>query len=560
MPWTLYRYIFKDLLKLLVMSSAVLVILISFAAATKPLSEGLLGPDALAKYVLYLAPTMLGFILPFSSAFASTLVFSRMVNDNELLVCRAGGISYRMILLPVVFLGLSMTLGLFYLGNWVVPSFYRRAAVMLEKDMMQVIVSQVSQMRPVTLGDMVLYADAVDDSQPPPVIPGQPIQPVKLIRLRGVAVGQLDQRGRLRSDSTADKADVLLYRVENQTWATVNLENVVYYDALRGDLFFTEQWAMPQLLLPSPLKDDPRFLTWPQMRDLGDSPERYDQIRYRKHELAQTIAVEGLMRQVSTLLVDQPVGQREVTLVNAQGTEHYILTSPVVQRDTHQVGSDGRKMRLSAKGAVPVRVQYRRDDQVTRRIEAAGALLWIEPGDPQPEPWVRVELRDAKVVDSGQEGRGTEHSTVLLPRSRWPTNVLGPLSRLRSGQLLSVAHQDYANVAPVAEAASAMRQLIIHLFRRIVAQLNERAALAVACLLMMVLGAVLSMKIGGGMPLVTYFWSFMSAIVVVMISHSGENLASHPDVSRVTGLSVIWLGHLWLAVIVAGIYLRLARN
>ena len=136
MPWTLYRYILKDLLKLLVISSLVLVLVISVAAAIKPLSGGLLGPGTMVKYVLYLAPTMLGFILPFSGAFASTLVFSRMANDNELLVCRAGGISYGMILLPVVFLGLVLTLTLFFLSNWVVPSFYRSAAFMLEKDIM----------------------------------------------------------------------------------------------------------------------------------------------------------------------------------------------------------------------------------------------------------------------------------------------------------------------------------------------------------------------------------------------------------------------------------------
>ena len=188
MPWTIYRYIFKDLLKLLVTATLVLVLVISFAAAIKPLSEGLLGPKALLKYVLFLAPTMLSFILPFAAALSSTLVFSRIVEDNELVVCRASGIGYRMILLPVIFLGLMLTLSLFFLSNWVVPSYYRHAALMLEKDMMQVIVSQVEQMRPVTLGNIVLYADAVDDSHAAPVIPGDSVQPSKLIRLRGVAV------------------------------------------------------------------------------------------------------------------------------------------------------------------------------------------------------------------------------------------------------------------------------------------------------------------------------------------------------------------------------------
>ena len=77
---------------------------------------------------------------------------------------------------------------------------------------------------------------------------------------------------------------------------------------------------------------------------------------------------------------------------------------------------------------------------------------------------------------------------------------------------------------------------------------------------MLLLGAVVSMKIGGGMPLVTYFWSFMSAIVVVIICHSGENLAGQMAVSRAVGLSVIWLGDLLLVVAVSTTYLFLARN
>ena len=65
---------------------------------------------------------------------------------------------------------------------------------------------------------------------------------------------------------------------------------------------------------------------------------------------------------------------------------------------------------------------------------------------------------------------------------------------------------------------------------------------------------------GGGMPLVIYFWSFLSAIVVVIICHSGENLAGHPDLPRSVGLSVIWTGNLLLVLAVCGAYLKLSKN
>ena len=70
MPWTLYRHILKELLKVMVPTTVVLVLVISFAAAIKPLADGLLEPRALVRFVLFLTPTMLQFALPFAAAFA----------------------------------------------------------------------------------------------------------------------------------------------------------------------------------------------------------------------------------------------------------------------------------------------------------------------------------------------------------------------------------------------------------------------------------------------------------------------------------------------------------
>ena len=94
MPWTLYWYILRDLLKLLALATAVLVLVISAAVAIKPLSDGLLGPVALVKFILYTMPTTLQFALPFGAAFASTIVFNRMAADNEIVACSASGMSY----------------------------------------------------------------------------------------------------------------------------------------------------------------------------------------------------------------------------------------------------------------------------------------------------------------------------------------------------------------------------------------------------------------------------------------------------------------------------------
>ena len=59
MPLTLYWYILRDLLKLLITSTLVLVIVMSFGFAIKPISDGLLGPWQLVKVIGYTMPGML---------------------------------------------------------------------------------------------------------------------------------------------------------------------------------------------------------------------------------------------------------------------------------------------------------------------------------------------------------------------------------------------------------------------------------------------------------------------------------------------------------------------
>ena len=59
MPWTLYGYIFKDLLKQLLIVTVVVVVVLSLGISIEPLSDGVLGVGALLKVVSYSLPGML---------------------------------------------------------------------------------------------------------------------------------------------------------------------------------------------------------------------------------------------------------------------------------------------------------------------------------------------------------------------------------------------------------------------------------------------------------------------------------------------------------------------
>lgn len=558
MPWTLYRYILRELLKLLVLTTVVLVTVISFAAAIKPMSEGLLGPAALAKFVGYSAPTMLAFALPFAGAFAATLVFLRMASDNEIVACSASGLSYFSILLPVIGLGLALTMGMFYLSNFVIPTFYRAAAQTVETDLMTVLVSELNQNRPFTrLEDTVLYADTAVQRDPP-VLEDAPLQPSKLIELTGVAVGQLDEQGRLRSDTTAQRANVLLFYGETQSWVTIRLRNVMYYDPAEGGLGFTELLDLPPVRLPSPFQDSPKFMSWPQLRELRNHPDRYHEVRIYKRELAQALAAERLRQELRGTLMHSE--RRQVTLAGARPNDRYTISAPVARVVDGTFALEGRDEE-------PVMIAYRSPNLPDRRYEAASASLQVVPGEAEIEPSVRVALHQVRVYDARLPAQFSERPELELPRMVWPRTLLPEdYEALSTNEVFVLADQALAAAsngrrAPaLARAARLLSDQITDLARKVFAQLHERAASAVACLLLLVLGAVLSLHLKGQMPLVVYFWSFLMAILTIILIHTGENMAGGSRFPMFMGLGVLWSGNVGLAVVAGWVYCRMART
>ncbi len=557
MPWTLYRYILWDLLKLLVMTASVLVTVISFAAAIKPLSEGLLGAGSLTKFVAYTSPTMLMFALPFAGAFASTIVFLRLAADNEITAMSASGISYVSILMPVIVLGLVLTTGLFLASNLLIPRFYRAAAQTVERDLMTILVSTLNQNRPYILeGDeYVVYADRAIERAPTPeeleaIAAVEPTTaPDQLILLQGVAVGQMQEDGELRSDTTAKQASIWLFRDDVRSWIRMILTDLVVYDTERG-LLRQELLELGPITVPSFFRDSPEFLSLAQLRSLRRAPERFGQIGALKADLADAIAAAKLQASLLERLLE---GGSPVVLT--AGREQYALSAPGVRvQDPY--------LHLEPRGRQLVQVQAFVDGEPSRRYEPETVRLAVERSRGARQPTVAAELFNVKVF--GREGRelSTQQVRLSLPRLSWPENLLETeTDRMNAFELLEAAADSrYARSPIVLQAGLRLWSEIQRLSLKIAAQLHQRAASAVACSLLLLLGAVLSIQLRGQIPLAVYFWSFALAIITIIIIHTGTNLAGSTDFSLGGGLAVLWSGNVLLAVVVGVVYCRMART
>ncbi len=563
MPWTLYRYFLKDVVRVLLLAAAVLVVLMSFGAAIKPLTDGLLGPQGLMRFLFYSAPTFLGFVLPFAGAFAATLVFSRLAGDNEITACTASGISYASILFPIAALGLALTMGLFYLSNWVVPRFYAATASVIEQDITRVIVTTIQKGQPVTLDDLsksVLYADAATEIEPEPVDEGQ-VQPTRQIVLNKVVFAQRDEEGQVSGDYSAERADVFLYHQQAQSYAIVVLRNFAQYDAVRGQFDARAaqiaEVALPPVKLRSPLRDNPKFLSLPEIRKLYREPERFDRIRELKLDLARAIAGEQLMQAIAATIEPESGEPGAALLQGPRRAEQYRVTAPSARRTPNG-------LRLQGNPQQPVRIEYIYRGEVARILTSTSALITVEPGNIDQEPLIVTQMTEVKVTDPRIGGPGTEHRQFELPRCRWPHRIAGSLLESASLDELGTAASDPSlqrGGRDIRHVAFELNKERTKLTRRVVAQLHERAASAIACPLLLLLGAVLSMKLRTSQTLVVFFWSCILAFVTVIIINAGRHMAEDTSFATIIpGLSLLWSGNLLLAVVVGAAYCVLARN
>ena len=555
MSWTLYRYILRELLKLLIPITLTLVGLLSFVVSIKPMSEGLLGGMSLIKFQFYTMPTMLGLALPFAAALATTLVFLRMAADNEVVACASSGMSYASVLLPVAVLGLALTMGLFLMSNMVLPRFYRLAAQTVEADMMSMLVSQLKSNRPFDrFGDVVLYADDAAQQDPPPM-PDSPRQPEKLIKLTGVAMARLDQRGGMRSDLTARQANVLLFRGESgRSWVTIGLDDVMYHDPQRGQLAFARNYDVPLMRVPSPFHDSPQFFSWSQLSRIGREPELYEPVRRLKIKLADAIVTARLRQKLRSAL-GPGRDQHRLTLHGAREGDRYAFDAAAIRAEDDAIYLEGREQQ-------PAEVTYRSPDRAGWRIEAATVVLHVEPPKGGHRPSVRAELREARIFDPRLE-TATERPLVNVSAMRWPEPLTEPGFR-EMGTLTMLdevaGRPRYDNAEAVRSASGTLVDALLQLEREIKAQLHQRAASAISCLLLILAGAALSMQLRHQMPLVVYFWVFLPAIATLIMINTGENMASGARFPPYVGLSVVWFGNVILAVVAGWAYCRLARN
>lgn len=576
LPITLWGYVLGELLRLVALTGAVLVTVVAFAAAVKPLADGKLAASDVLKFVFLAIPPMLAYALPFAAGFAATLVYHRLASDNEFQAAAAGGVSHRKMLVPAVLTGLALSGGLIFMNEQVIPNFLRAMQRVITADVPRLLAANISKGRSLTISGMMVYADQVRQAEP-----GPNSGATDVLQMNRLAAIWIDEQGRVSRETLASRAGLWVFpgdgspaesesgRARTASSVVMRLEDVAA--AERNQALARTRSLDVAWLSPDAFKDDPKFLDWRTLRSLADEPERMNWVEIRRRELAFQLARRAARDEIRAALATS----QRVAFTNTLG-EAVVIRAAGLREGTPAAFEPLRpggpiEIELRRKGAAPGAAA----GVVT--VRARSATLEIDLG---PDRYTRrlrfhVEFQRASGAEdpaaAGATPSGSAGGGFALTELSLEAAAVDPLLKMSSRELLAKADaaankpapsakvppKDAARDEELASAAADLRKGLKDVDEEILAKINERWALGLSCLLMVVTGAVMALKFARHLPLTVYLWSFFPALACVITISGGQHMIR--DVGA-PGMILCWSGIVALGVFTLVVFRQVARH
>ncbi len=547
-PITLWRYLGGDLWRLIALTAAVLVGVIAFAAAIKPLADGKLNPAQALKFMGLAILPMLQFALPFASGFGATLAHHRFASDNEATAAMAGGVSHRAILIPAALTGVVLSAFLFVLSNSAIPRFLRTMEMLLVEDVGRFLTNAIESGASVRLPDgVLLHADQIDQ-----LGRDESSGASDVLVMQGVVAFKPLEDGAPEWEATARRAGVWLYvgASMSETSVRISLRDAVVVRAGEGA---AESGTVGfRFALPGGFSDDPKFHTWASMEELRRNPERVGSIDYRRRELVSAMERGRIEHELLSSLR----GTGALKLVDADGQQVQIRASAVRRQE------DGRWRLVPGESRNAVDLTWRLRADRVRMQSAGGAWLALDETPmtaAEPRQRLLLELEDVETRDPSAEGDPTKRGRQVIGPLYLTGEESTPLLQMSVADLMDVAEDEAAATGDmtIADRVRLLRDRIAELEREIVSKRQERIAASTACLVMLLAGAVAGLRLAESRPLLVYTWSFFPSVLALITIEAGESMAHR---SGAHGLILMWSGVGGLALFILVEFLRLRRH
>lgn len=565
MSRTLFWYVFKDLLRVFLLTSVALAGIMSFAGLLRPLTKHGLDGGQVLRMLAFFMPGMATYSLPVAAVFAATMVYGRLSADNEVTACRAAGISNWTLSLPALMVGLCVTLVSLLLLSFIVPAAMLEVERVIYSNLAQLVANRIERTHTIEFGQddarISVWAQSARVLDPPAGSSDQVVQLSNVVIATHERVG----RGQARMDVPVD------YYLARAATAFIRMgrgnEPVLLRVALDGGTKFsrtttgrasdpfdvsvgaTQFGPWP---LPSPVRENSRFMSIRTLQHLLRFPEESRKIGRLVNDFIRAEMREQYLRRLRLTL-----NESSDRVVLDAGAERYVLNRSTVPAEI--VGE--RLVLDSPPGTQQVGFQQLKSDGSGLAASAAQASLRAWPDLEDRTLTLTIELRGATVTVDGRpspRGDGFQRTLVVpMPEA---------VAELRHRRA-----EDYAVGSVGAGSADRRRVLYrdkLEQYNSFMSEIHARLSFSLSSLVLVLVGASLGQMFRSGHFLSAFAVSVVPAMVSILLVVSGQHTAENipwdytperGDPLRL-GLALIWSGNGVVAALAGWLLWKLGRQ
>lgn len=539
MPWRLHRYLLVELLRIIGLTTAVLVVVTAFGAVIKPMATGVpLGPMQALTYVALSTVPMLQYALPFAAGFGATLVLHRMASDNEVAAMAAAGIPYRVILVPVITLAVVLAIALSILANTAIPRIYAVMGRVIAGDMAMLLEYSVRNGQPMTIGDMQIWAEHMRRSESP--TPGG-----TRVQLDRVAAARVAGDGAIQSDVSARAAVLDMQEVDGVVEVRMVMEDAVSWDAHGGGLRgFPRIEPTRPISVPMPERVEPMAMTRSELIEVAANPLRYPPIAETTFMLRDALREEQELRSIQQRL--RTDGALQMESLDRPGHAWRIVAKDI-KGDVLLGDSAGVRVVQEVEGQIQATffpaVAHVRLQSVTGLDRGGARSIVIAMND------VRVQSADSRVPANHRST--VDVANLTLPG--WAASK--PLDQ---SAMLEQAESAAKGNSGVAKLLRRLRHQEAQLQGQVTSRLWRRWAVGITAGLLPLLGAVLALLLRHAQPLSVYMIGFIPGLLDLVLISAGAGSIRQGHL--LGGLGLMWSGSFIVLLAIGFAWWRLRRN
>ena len=553
MSRTLFFYIFKDLLRIFFMTSGALAGIMSFGGLLRPLTEHGLNAAQAAKMLSYFMPAMTTYSLPIAALFATTVVYGRLAADNELVACRAAGISFFSIGAPGLVLGLAVALISVLFLCFIVPVFSLKVEKVIYSNLAQLIANEIERTHQIKFQSTSIFAQEAQ------VVPADPSRPdEQIVTLGGIMIVSYEKIDSITPGTSqvqvprefylAKQATIFIRRNPSDEYTLeARLENpggAMFPRSFGGKQNIqggVAQTKFGPITIDSLIREETKFMDVRRLLELYEDLNKSRKVQEYVKDIVRSMQEAQYLRMVA-----QPLAEPNGTYRFTAGSEIYDLVSPngsVATRDGRLVIAPGRLVQI-------------RNGKNEFTWDAAEIELAARPIADE-RLTVQTSLRDVIV-------KTAESSTASTSFARHFIVPMPP-------QLRKIEGREVPYYIKSADAPREQRMVLqreqIRLSNGIQSELHSRASFAVSCLILVVVGCALGMMFRSGNFLSAFALSVVPALICIALIVAGQHTADsvpwrlenfHNPLKF--GLALIWSGNAAVMVLAAILWGRLARQ